>query len=417
MQTTKRRVVVTGLGAVTPVGNDVPTLWNSIRTGASGIGAVTRFDASRLDAKIAAEVKGFDPTRYVEAKEVRRLALFTQYAVGSACQAWADAGLDKGGADPERVAVIYGNGIGGKEVDDEAYRTLFERGPGRLSAMTIPKLIPNECAGNISMLLNAKGPVHVVVTACASGTDAMGVALDAIRYGRADVVISGGTEAALSEYCLGGFCALRALSTGFNDRPTKASRPFDKDRDGFVMGEGAGALILEEYEHARARGARIYAEFAGYGGTGDAHHLTAPHPEGDGASRAMRVALRDAGLAPEAIDYINAHGTSTPLNDPIETKAIKNAFGEHARRLKVSSTKSMTGHLIGAAGAVEAVISILAIRDQFFPPTINLDNPDPACDLDYVPNQGVTGRIRAVLSTSLGFGGHNGVVVFRQVEP
>jgi len=417
MSATKKRVVVTGIGAITPIGNTIEAIWKNVQAGVSGVGPVTRFDASRLDARVAAEVKDFDPAQYMDAKDARRMALFTQYAMAAAKMAWTDSGLDKGGADPERVAVIIGNGIGGKEVDQEAYKTLFERGPGRLSAMTIPKLIPNEAAGNISMSLQAKGPVHTVVTACASGTDAMGVALDAIRLGRADVVISGGTEGALTEYCMGGFCALRALSTSFNDTPARASRPFDRDRDGFVMGEGAGILILEDYDHAVRRGAHIYAEFAGYGGTGDAYHLTAPHPEAEGAIRAIRVALKDAGMDPTEIDYVNAHGTSTPLNDPMETKAVKAVFGDHSRRLKVSSTKSMTGHMIGAAGAVEAILCILALRDQFYPPTINLENADPACDLDYVPNKGVNAPMRAALSTSLGFGGHNGVVIFRKVAP
>ncbi len=415
MSANLRRVVVTGLGAITPIGNSVDAMWKNIRAGVCGIGPITRFDPSRLDARIAAEVKDFNPAALIDPKDVRRMALFTQYAVAASKMAWADAGLDKGGADPDRVAVILGNGIGGKEVDGEAYHTLFERGPGRLSPMTIPKLIPNEAAGNISIQLQARGQVHTVVTACASGTDALGVALDAIRLGRADVVISGGTEAAITEYCLGGFCAMKALSTRYNDTPTKASRPFDRERDGFVMGEGAGILILEDYDHAVRRGARIYAEFAGYGGTGDAHHLTAPHPEGEGAVRAITLAVRDSGLAPETIDYINAHGTSTPLNDPMETKAIKRVFGEHARRLKVSSTKSMTGHMIGAAGGIEAVICVLALRDQFYPPTINQEFADPECDLDYVPNRGVEAPMRAALSSSLGFGGHNGVVVFKQV--
>jgi 3-oxoacyl-[acyl-carrier-protein] synthase II len=416
MSSTVRRVVVTGMGVVTPIGNDLPTFWKNLRDGVCGIGPITRFDASRLDSKIAAEIKNFDTSKYLEPKDAKRMALFTQYAVVSAKQAWADAGLDKAtGIDPERVAVILGNGIGGKEVDGEGYKTLFERGPGRISPMLIPKMIPNEAAGNISMALNAKGPVHTVVTACASSTDALGVALDAVRAGRADVVISGGTESALDELCVGGFCALKALSTKYNDTPQKACRPFDRERDGFIMGEGAGVLILEEYGHAVRRGARIYAEFAGYGGTGDAFHLTAPHPEGEGAARAMRVALRDAGLKPEDIDYINAHGTSTPINDPTETKAIKAAFGPHAYHLKVSSTKSMTGHMVGAAGAVEAVACVMALQDQFFPATINQEFPDPECDLNYVPNKGVNGTIRAAMSISLGFGGHNGVVIFKKV--
>jgi 3-oxoacyl-[acyl-carrier-protein] synthase II len=417
MSATHRRVVVTGLGVVSPVGNTVEEFWKNVCGGVSGIGPITRFDGSRLDARIAAEVKAFDPSKYVEAKEAKRMALFTQYAVAAAKMAWADSGLDRGGADPDRVAVILGNGIGGKEVDCEAYQTLFQRGPSRLSPMTIPKLIPNEAAGNISILLQARGQVHTVVTACASGTDALGVALDAIRLGRADVVISGGTEAAITEYCIGGFCAMKALSTKYNDAPARASRPFDLSRDGFVMGEGAGILILESQEHAARRGARILAELAGYGGTGDAHHLTAPHPDGDGAVRAIRGALRDAGLNPGDVDYINAHGTSTPLNDPMETKAVKTVFGDHARRLRVSSTKSMTGHMLGAAGAVEAIICVLALRDQFYPPTINQETRDPECDLDYVPNQGVGGPLGVALSTSLGFGGHNGVVAFRKAIP
>ena len=335
--------------------------------------------------------------------------------MAAATDAWKDAGLDKGGVAPERAAVILGNGIGGREVDTEAYKMLAERGPSRLSPMTIPKIIPNEAAGNISMNLNIKGQVHTVVTACASGTDAMGVALDAIRAGRADVVVTGGTEAAITEFSIGSFCALKALSTKYNDTPLKACRPFDKNRDGFIMGEGAGVLVIEELEHARRRGARIYAELAGYGGTGDAFHLTAPQPDGEGAVRAIRLALADAGLQPEAVDYINAHGTSTPLNDPMETKAIKTVFGEHARRLKVSSTKSMTGHLIGAAGGVEAIVCVLALRDQFYPATINYETPDPECDLDYVPNVGVRAPLRVALSTSLGFGGHNGVLIFKAV--
>ncbi|MFZ4397379.1 MAG: beta-ketoacyl-ACP synthase II, partial [Kiritimatiellia bacterium] len=387
----------------------------SIRNSTCGIGAITRFDPARLDCRVAAEVKNFDPAKHMDFKEARRMALFTQYAVAAAKMAWADAGLDKGGSDPEHVAVVIGNGIGGAEIHDEGYKTLFERGPGRISAMTIPKLISNEAAGNISIALQAKGFAHTINTACASATDAIGLALDAIRAGRADIVISGGTEAAITEFCVGGFCALKALSTRYNDTPARASRPFDLNRDGFVMGEGSGMLVLEEYEHAVRRGARIYAEVAGYGGTGDAHHLTAPHPEGEGAIRAMRLALQDAGLALNEIDYINAHGTSTPLNDPMETKAVKAVFGDHARRLKMSSTKSMTGHLMGAAGAIEAVACVLALRDQFFPPTINQETPDPACDLDSVPNRGVSGAMRAALSTSLGFGGHNGVLAFRKV--
>ncbi len=412
----KQRVVVTGMGVISPVGNDVPTFWNNIQHGVSGIGPLTRCDTTGLDSRVSAEVKGFDPKNYFEAKEAKRMALFTQYAVAAAKEAWRDAGFEGPAAMPERTAVILGNGIGGREVDHEAHKTLFEKGAQRISPMAIPKLIINEAAGNISMALNAKGPVLTIVTACASGTDAIGVALDAIRSGRADVVITGGTEAAITPVAIGGFCALGALSTKYNDTPGKACRPFDLNRDGFIMGEGAGVLVIETLEHAQKRGARIHAELAGYGATGDAFHLTAPDPSGDGAARAIRAALEDADLKPTDIDYFNAHGTSTPINDPMETQAIKLAFGDEARRLKVSSTKSMTGHMIAAAGAVEAIICVLACRDGFCPPTINYETPDPACDLDYVPNVGVTMPVRAAVSTSLGFGGHNGALVIKRFD-
>lgn len=407
------KVVITGLGIISPVGNSVDEAWKNIRNGVSGIGRITKFDPERVDSKVAGEIKNFNVAEHVEPKEARRMALFTQYAVAAAKEAWRDAGLVDVELDEERVAVMLGNGIGGVEVDHEAYKTLFERGPGRLSPMMIPKLIANEAAGNISIALKAKGAVHTIVTACASGTDALGLALDLIRAGRADVVIAGGTEATVTEYCVGGFCSMKALSTKYNDTPEKSSRPFEAGRDGFVMGEGAAILILESEAHAKARNAKMYAELAGYGVSGDAHHLTAPDPEASGAIRAIQQALNDAKLAPEDIDYINAHGTSTPLNDPMETKAVKAVFGEHAYKLKVSSTKSMTGHLLGAAGAIEAVFCTLAIRDGFYPPTINNDDPDPACDLDVVPNQGQTGVIRATISTSLGFGGHNGAIAIK----
>jgi len=411
----KTRVFVTGLVVISPVGNTVDEMWTSIRNGVSGIGRITRFDASRVDAKIAGEVKNFDVSKYIDPKEARRMALFTQFALAAAKQAWQDAGLAEGGAVPERVSVMLGNGIGGTEVDDEGYRILFDRGPGRLSPMLIPKLIANEAAGNISIALKTKGAALTVVTACASGTDAIGMGMDMIRTGRADVVIAGGTEATVTEYCVGGFCAMKALSTKRNDTPEQACRPFDKDRDGFIMGEGAAILILESEAHARARNARVYAEIAGYGSTGDAYHVAAPDPEASGAIRAITLALKDACIAPEEVDYINAHGTSTPLNDPMETKAVKAVFGAHAYKLKMSSTKSMTGHLLGAAGAIEALICTLAIRDGFYPPTINYTTPDPECDLDVVPNKGVEGPIRTTVSTSLGFGGHNGVLVIKAV--
>jgi len=409
------KVFVTGLGVISPVGNSVDEVWANIRNGVSGIGRITRFDASRVDAKIAAEVKNFDVSKYVDPKEARRMALFTQFALAAAKQAWQDSGLGEGGVESDRVAVMLGNGIGGTEVDDEGYKILFERGPGRLSPMMIPKLIANEAAGNVSIALKAKGAALTVVTACSSGTDAIGMAMDMIRAGRADVVIAGGTEATITEYCVGGFCAMKALSTKRNDTPEQACRPFDKDRDGFIMGEGAAILILESEAHARARNARVYVEIAGYGATGDAYHVAAPDPEASGAIRAITLALKDAGVAPEQVDYVNAHGTSTPLNDPMETKAVKAVFGAHAYKLKMSSTKSMTGHLLGAAGAIEALICSLAIRDGFYPPTINYTTPDPECDLDIVPNKGVEGPVRVAVSTSLGFGGHNGVLVIKAV--
>ena len=409
-----KKVLITGVGAITPIGHSVNETWQNIRNGKSGIATITKFDPERVDAKYAAEVKDFDFSEYADKKLARRMGVFTQYAVAAATEAWNDAGLKDNAPDPERVSVMIGNGIGGTEVDMEGYQILFDRGPGRFSPMMIPKLIANEAAGNISIILNAKGAAHTMVTACASGTDALGVALDMIRSGRADVVVAGGTEATITEYCVGGFCAMKALSTKYADEPAKGCRPFDAGRDGFVMGEGAGILILESEEHAKARGAKVYAELAGYGGTGDAYHLTAPDPEADGAKRAFKLALKDAGLEPNQVDYINAHGTSTPLNDPMETKAIKGVFGDYAYKLKVSSTKSMTGHLLGAAGAVEAIFCSFAIKEGYYPATINYENADPECDLDVVPNVGIEGDIQVALSSSLGFGGHNGVLAFKK---
>lgn len=413
--TIQTRVVVTGLGAVTPIGNTVDELWASLRAGTSGVAPVTLFDASRLESQISAEVKNFDPETYMPPKTAKRMARFSQFAVAGAVQAWTDAKLD-GACDLDRTGVILGNGIGGNEVDCEAHERLVQQGPRRIPAMTIPKMIINEAAGNISMFYGLRGRIHTVATACASGTDAIGVALDAIRSGRLDVVVTGGCESAVTEYAMGGFCSLKALSTQFNDQPSKASRPFDRDRDGFVMGEGAGILILESYEHAKARGAHIYAELAGYGATGDAYHLTAPQPDGSGAARAISLALADAEMGPADVDYINAHGTSTAINDPTECKAIRLAFGADADRLMVSSTKSMTGHCIGAAGGIEALICVKSIVEGFVPPTINLENPGEDCDLDLVPNVGRDCPVRAALSTSLGFGGHNAVVLFKRFE-
>ncbi len=410
-----RRVVITGMGVISPIGVGLDNFWNAVRAGECGIGPITRFDASDLPCRVAGEVKNYKGEDYFDRRTVQRTALFSQFAMIAGQEAWKDAGLDAFTfTDPNRCAVTLGNGIGGLEIDDESHQKLFEKGPSKIPAMTIPKMIANEAAGNLSMMLGIKGAAHTVLTACASGTDAVGFALDRIRCNRADVILTGGTESTITTYGIGGFCQLKALSTAFNDTPQKASRPFDKDRDGFVMGEGSGILVLEELEHAKRRGAKIYAELVGYGATSDAYHLTAPSPDGEGGARALQLAVQDAGVQPNEVDYINAHGTSTPTNDPVETAAIKLAFGEHAYKLAVSSTKGMMGHALGAAGGLEAIITAMAVRDGFFPPTINLDEADPDCDLDYVPNQGRTGEIRTALSMSLGFGGHNSVVAFRK---
>ena len=413
----RRRVVITGMGTINALGNNVASFWTGICEGRCGVKTITRFDPTGLPCRIAAEVPDFKGTDYLDHKLVQRTALFSQFALIAAEEAWKDARLDTNPTeDAERISVILGTGIGGLDVDTEAQKRLFEKGPGRIPAMTIPKMIANEAAGNVSMHLGIKGMAHTIVTACASGTDAIGHALSAIQSGRAEVVLTGGTEGSITQFGIGGFCALKALSTSFNDTPEKASRPFDKDRDGFVMGEGAGILILEEFDHAKKRGATIYAELAGFGATADAYHLTAPDPEGEGASRAIKLALLDAEMQPEEIDYINAHGTATPTNDPVETAAIKRVFGEHAYKLKVSSTKGATGHCLGSAGAIEAILCVEAIRNGFFPATLNLDEPDPQCDLDYVPKIGQPGMIRAAISTSLGFGGHNSVLAIKKMD-
>ncbi len=411
-----RRVVVTGMGTVNPLGNRVTDFWKAIKNGENGIGKQTRFDTTGFTSKVAGQVKEFVPEKTLDLKEARRMDRFTQYATVSALEAVTDAGIKPTDANPERMGIVLGNGIGGLETLELALGKLREKGVRAVHPLLIPMMIINEAAGNIAIRVQAQGPCLCVVTACASSNDAMGDAFRLIREGNVDVMIAGGTEAPLTPIAYAGFCQLQAASSRWNDTPEKASRPFDKDRDGFVMSEGSGLLILEELEHAKARGVRIYAEMAGYGVSCDANHLTAPHPEGKGAIMAMRQALSCAGLKPEDIDYINAHGTSTPINDPIETRAIKDVFGDHAKKLKVSSTKSMTGHLLGAAGGVEAIITVLAIRDQFFPCTRNLDEPDPACDLDYVPQKGYTGRIRAAMSNGFGFGGHNAVVVFKEYK-
>ncbi len=411
-----KRVVVTGIGTVNPIGNNVPDFWEAIKAGKSGIGPNTKFDTGEYPSKVAGEVKNFDATTFLDKKEVRKMDNFTLFALQAAIEAMEDAELKDGDLDPERMGVIIGNGIGGIESLEDSYFRLFSSGPRRIPVFTIPKLISNIGPGHIAIQFNAQGPVYSVVTACSSGTDAIGDAARWIRDGLADAVITGGSEAAITKLSVGGFCVLQALSTKYNDSPERASRPFDKDRDGFVLAEGAGILVLEEYEHAKKRGAKIYCEYGGNGMTCDANHVTAPHPEGLGAIRAMQAALTAAGVKPEDIDYINAHGTSTPLNDPIETKAIKKVFGEHAHKVRISSTKSMHGHCVGGGGGIEAIVCILAMRDGYFPATINLDEPDPECDLDYVPNVGASGNIDITMSNSLGFGGHNGVVIFKKLE-
>mgnify|MGYP001234941942 CR=1 FL=1 len=412
----KRRVVVTGLGTISPIGNDTVSFWQSIKEGKSGVGKITRFNTDEYPVSIAGEVKDFDVSSVAEPREAKKLDRFTLYALAATKEAMTDAALKEGTVDPQKLGIVIGNGIGGFESVEEGYEKLLTKGPRRIPVLTIPKLITNIAPGNIGILLNAQGPCYSVVTACASGTDAIGNAAMWIQNGTADVMVAGGVEASITKLGLAGFCVIQALSSRYCDTPEKASRPFDRERDGFVMGEGAGILVLEEYEHAVRRGARIYCELSGYGISCDANHITAPHPEGRGAIQAMNMAINAAGLKPVDIDYVNAHGTSTPLNDKTESLAIRKVFGEHAYSgLKVSSTKSMTGHCIGAAGGIEAVASILAIRDQYFPPTINYENPDPECDLDYVPNKGENGKIDAVISNSLGFGGHNAVVLFTKM--
>ncbi|HNY69642.1 MAG TPA: beta-ketoacyl-ACP synthase II [Syntrophorhabdus sp.] len=409
----KRRVVVTGIGLVTPCGIGTDNVWNNILSGKSGIGPITRFNTDRFDTKFAGEVKDFNPEDYVQPKEVKKMDLFIHYALAAAHIAVKDAGLDMGKEDPERVGVVVGTGLGGLPTIEKYHSVLLERGPGRITPFFIPMLIANEAPGHIAIQHGIKGPNLCIVTACATGAHSIGDACRIIQYGDADVMVAGGSEANLTPLTVGGFNAMKALSTR-NDDPMKASRPFDRDRDGFVVAEGSGIIILEELEHAKKRGARIYAEMAGYGYNGDAYHITAPCPDGDGFIRCMRMALRDAHISPDHVDYINAHGTSTKLNDYIETLAIKEVFKEKAYRIPVSSTKSMTGHLLGAAGAVEAVFSILSIRDQVCPPTINYENPDPECDLDYVPNTARKCTINTVVSNGFGFGGTNSTLVFRR---
>ncbi len=411
----KRRVVVTGLGLTTPLGVGVDNVWSKIVEGTSGIGPITRFDASRHETRIAGEVQGFKPEDFISTKDMRRMDLFIQYALAATRIAVEGALLDMTREDAERVGVIVGTGLGGLPTLEKYHSILLEKGPGRISPFFIPMLIANEAPGNIAIQYGLKGPNLSIVTACATGAHSIGEAFRIIQYGDADVMVAGGTEANLTPLTVGGFNALKALSTR-NDPPEKASRPFDKERDGFVIAEGAGIVVMEDLEHAKQRGARIYAEIVGYGYNGDAYHITAPAPDGDGSIRCMRLALKDAGISPEQVDYINAHGTSTDLNDASESLAIKQVFGDMAYKIPVSSTKSMTGHLLGAAGAVEAIFSILSIRDQVCPPTINYEHPDPECDLDYVPNTARKHTINVAISNSFGFGGTNAVLAFRRYE-
>jgi 3-oxoacyl-[acyl-carrier-protein] synthase II len=410
----KRRVVVTGIGAVTPLGNDAGTTWNNIIEGVSGIGPITRLNADEFPAKVAAEVKEFNVENFIDRKDARKMDRFTHYAVAASLMAVKDSGLEITDENAPRVGVWIGSGIGGMETFEQQHETFMNRGYRRVSPFFVPMMIPDMATGQVSITLGARGFNSCTVTACATGTNSIGDAFKVIQRGDADVMVTGGAEAPITKMSFAGFCANTALST--NQDPQKASRPFDKDRDGFVMGEGAGIVVLEDLEHALARGAKIYAEIVGYGATGDAYHITAPAPEGEGGARAMKMALDDAGLAPEEVGYINAHGTSTEYNDKFETMAIKTVFGEHAYKLAVSSTKSMTGHLLGAAGGIEAIFTILALKEGILPPTINLDTPDPDCDLDYVPNAARKQEVNAAISNSLGFGGHNATIAFRKYE-
>lgn len=406
----KRRVVVTGMGAITPIGLDVDSYWSNLKKGVSGLGYITKFDISEYDAKIAGEVKDFNSEMYLEKKEARRMDYFCQYAVAAANQAVEDSGIDFKSIDTTRAGVIIGSGVGGMVTVQNEYLKLLEKGPKRVSPFFVPTMILNMASGHVSIRHGLKGPNTAVVTACATSTNAIGDAFNMIKRNDADIMIAGGTEAAICELSIAGFASMKALST-HNEDPRAASRPFDFERDGFVMGEGAGILILEELEHALKRGAKIYAEIIGYGMSADAYHITAPAPDGEGAVRAMENALADAGITYDQIDYINAHGTSTPMNDRLETLAVKTVFKDRAYNIPISSTKSMTGHLLGAAGAVEAIAVIKTIKDSFIHPTINYKTPDPDCDLDYVPNKGREQKVEKAISNSFGFGGHNASII------
>ena len=409
----KRRVVITGLGIISPVGNDVATAWKNIVEGKSGIGPVTHFDASTFPTRIAGEVRDFDPAQFVAPKDVKKMDPFIHYGIAASVQALADAGLHPNEHDAERIGVAVGAGIGGIATIEKTSITYHEGGQRKISPFFVPSSIINMAAGDLSIMLGLKGPNIACVTACTTGTHNIGLAMRMIQYGDADVMVAGGAEFATSGVAMGGFCSARAMSTR-NDEPTKASRPWDKDRDGFVLSDGAGVVIVEDYEHAKKRGARIYCEVVGFGMSGDAYHMTSPSENGEGAARCMTSALKDAGLNTSDIHYINAHGTSTPAGDLAETQGIKTCFGADAKKVPVSSTKSMTGHLLGAAGGVEAIFSVLAIRDNVLPPTINLDNPSEGCDLDYVPHTARQAKVDTVLSNSFGFGGTNGTLVFKR---
>lgn len=411
-----RRVVITGMGCITPVGVGVEELWQALLSGKSGVGPLTHFDASEYTTRIAAEVKNFDPEQYMERKEAKRMDRFVQFAVAASKLMMDDSGLDITDDNADRIGVLIGSGIGGTGTWEEQHQTLLEKGPRRVSPFFVPMLISDMASGMVSILTGAKGPNLGIVTACATGTHAIGEAAKIIQRGDADVMLAGGAEAAITPMSVAGFCSARAFSTR-NDDPEHASRPFDLNRDGFVMGEGAGTVIVEALEHAQARGATIYGEIIGFGMSADAYHITAPAPGGDGAAKSMSNALSDAGIRPEDVDYINAHGTSTSDNDKNETAAIKKVFGDYAYKVAVSSTKSVTGHMLGAAGAVEAIACLCAIRDSMIPPTVNYETPDPECDLDYVPNAPRKQDVRITMSNSFGFGGHNGTLVIARYEP
>jgi 3-oxoacyl-[acyl-carrier-protein] synthase II len=411
---TERRVVITGLGVVTPLGNSVDVFWDNLIAGKCGVDKITSWDATPFDTQIAAQVKDFDPLpAFPSPKEIRRTDRYSQFGIHAAWQALKDSGIDLTKTDPDHVGAFIGSGIGGLQTTSEQLKVLFDRGPGRLSPFMIPMLISNMASGLVSMYLNLRGPNFATCSACATANHAIGEAWRTIKMGDANVMFAGGAEATIVPIGIGGFCAMRAMSTR-NDDPKRASRPFDKERDGFVMGEGAGVVVLEELEHAKARGARIYAELAGYGNTADAHHLTAPSPGGEGASRCMKMALRNGGLNTTDITYVNAHGTSTPQGDIAETQAIKTVFGDFAKKLVVSSTKGATGHMLGAAGAVETIVCVKAIETDIVPPTINYEVPDPECDLDYVPNTARKMKVNAIVNNSFGFGGHNATITAKK---